>query len=78
MNVLDVSRCTPLHWSCTKGHLEIVKLLVEHKADIHIVDNQGDTAERCAADNNHREIASYLAFVARRGLQRVAPDLVSQ
>ena len=29
---------TPLHFSCMSGHVEIVKVLLSHGADIHVKD----------------------------------------
>ena len=40
-----------------RGHIEVVKYLVEHGADIHAVNEQ---ALRLAKENGHIEIVKYL------------------
>jgi ankyrin repeat protein len=30
---------TPLHWACYKKHLEVIICLLEHGADVNIMDN---------------------------------------
>ncbi|KAL3087462.1 hypothetical protein niasHT_023710 [Heterodera trifolii] len=62
-NTTDDSNChvTPLHIACAKGHLQIVKLLVEEgNADIEIADFEGDTALLLALLKRKFEIARYL------------------
>ena len=34
---------TPLHWAATSGSLEIVRLLLDHKAEVDAADNGGWT-----------------------------------
>jgi len=42
------------------GHLDVVKLLVEHGADLSLKDNEGKTAAMIARENGHNDIADYL------------------
>jgi ankyrin repeat protein len=46
-----------LRYASEKGHIETVKLLLDHGADVH-VDN--DRALRCASDNGHTETVKVL------------------
>lgn len=39
----DSGRCTALHRACKNGHLEVVKMLVEHGASIETTDDKGMT-----------------------------------
>ena len=41
MNIL-YSGMTPLHWSVHKGHVAIVKYLVDHGADVNIKGRNGE------------------------------------
>ncbi|CAG2232371.1 unnamed protein product [Mytilus edulis] len=40
---VDLNDCSPLMIACGKGHLTIVKLLIEQGADLNIIDNVGQT-----------------------------------
>lgn len=42
------------------GHLKIVKLLIEHSANVELQDNDGQTALHRAAIKNHQEMCEYL------------------
>ena len=46
-----------LRWASKNGHLEVVKYLVENKANIHA---QNDEALRLASENGHLEVVKYL------------------
>ncbi|MCD7937282.1 MAG: ankyrin repeat domain-containing protein, partial [Tannerellaceae bacterium] len=50
----------PLHIAATNGDIEIVRLLVEAKANINITDTWKRTALICAIESGHLEIAKYL------------------
>jgi ankyrin repeat protein len=56
----NADRFTPLMYAAAEGHLEVVKILVAHGADIAMKDKDGDTAESFARKNNHTEVAGYL------------------
>ena len=46
-----------LNWASAKGHLDVVRLLLEHGADVHARDNY---ALRWASDNGHLNVVSLL------------------
>ncbi|KAI0277586.1 ankyrin repeat-containing domain protein, partial [Russula aff. rugulosa BPL654] len=68
---------TALHKASRRGHLHIVRLLLDHNANIHLQDNHGSTPLHLAiyhmsreavqlfldqgADNNNRQTALHLA-----------------
>jgi len=72
VNAYDVTRSTALHWAALKGHDEAVRLLVEFHADVNAKDNQGLSPVHYAKD---KDINFYLTFVAKRGLERISPNL---
>jgi ankyrin repeat protein len=43
VNIVDANKMTPLHIASDKGHLEIVKLLIENEASVNQVTNDGRT-----------------------------------
>jgi ankyrin repeat protein len=51
---------TALHWACKNGHLQVVKLLVEHGAAIEIADNEGMTPLLDAASSEFLDVVQYL------------------
>lgn len=51
---------TPLHVAAQQGHLEVVKLLVEHGADLAATTFLGTTAEVLAERFKKRDVAAYL------------------
>ena len=60
MNARDDDRNTPLHYAsnrASKGHREIVRLLVEHGGKIDAEDDEGRTVSRAASDKGHHDIA---------------------
>lgn len=50
-----------LHLAVRTGHLERVKLLVEHGADIDTFDSEGLSLSAIASQHGHIEIVDYLA-----------------
>lgn len=43
-----------------RGHTEIVKILIENKADVNVKDNNDKTALIMARDNGHTDIVKLL------------------
>ena len=56
----DESGNTPLHAAAKKGHLEVVKYLVEYGADVNCRNNNGDTPLKLAREKNSRDSDSDL------------------
>ena len=71
VNIKSLNGSTPLHWSCSSGDLEIVKLLVQYGADVNATTNSwltdsvygkssGQTPLHWASENNKIEVVLYL------------------
>lgn len=43
-----------------QGHMSIVQLLIKYKADVHLCDNDGNTAVHRAIQLGHSDIAQLL------------------
>lgn len=56
----DAMLFTPLHWAAVKGHLDVVKFLVESDAHVNVRDDRGRTPLHRASDNDHLDVVSYL------------------
>lgn len=63
----DSTGSTPLHLAAAGGHLDVVKLLLEHGADINAMDRGRSTPLIAALRNKHRELAD---FLMSKGAQR--------
>ena len=59
----SIEDAPPLWTAATMGHFDIVKLLVEHGADINHTTKSNSTPIRGAAYDGHTEIVEYLANV---------------
>jgi ankyrin repeat protein len=60
-NLVGEGGSTPLHLACRQGHSEIVKLLVEHGAQVNdIEDDDRMTPLYIAAMNKHQDIVDFL------------------
>ncbi len=73
---------TALHFASKKGHLEIVKTLIDNGADVNAKDNMGKRALHWASDAGCLQIVQYLIakgadLNARDNLKRKALDLAS-
>ena len=62
----DDMGCSPLHFACEAGKLEIVQMLVEAGADVCVVDGNGIPGLLIAAAGGHTETVRYL--VGLRGV----------
>lgn len=56
----DLISSPPLSAASAKGHLAVVKLLIEHGADFNHTDGDGKTALALAMESGHGETARYL------------------
>ncbi|TAL33981.1 MAG: ankyrin repeat domain-containing protein [Alphaproteobacteria bacterium] len=56
----DKNGCTPLICAALMGHLDVVKLLVAAKADVHAVDAQNRTAAYGAMKNGFTDVTAFL------------------
>ena len=54
---------TPLMEAARNGHIEIMKYLISHGADIHKTDNSGKTCLHVAVLNDKLDIVQYLASI---------------
>lgn len=57
MNGADKYGWTPVYAAASKGHLEVVRLLVDQGANIDAATNAGWTPVSAAALNGHLEVA---------------------
>jgi len=55
-----LDNATPLHRSIENGSLEVVKLLIEHGANVNAVNIRGETSLHLAFKHRQYEIATYL------------------
>ncbi|MEM4217275.1 MAG: ankyrin repeat domain-containing protein [Candidatus Methanomethylicaceae archaeon] len=60
VNVKNNDGCTPLHYACLGGDLNVVKSLIEHGADMNAVDHKGNTPLHYACEGNHIEVVRFL------------------
>ena len=60
INDPDQDGRTPLHHAASKGHLEIVKLLLEHKADVNVRTKEGYTPAFLAKGLGRQQVLDYL------------------
>lgn len=58
--ITDRYENTPLILAAIYGYLEIVEILLDHKANIRIQNNEGKTALDCAAEKSHQNIVNLL------------------
>jgi ankyrin repeat protein len=60
-NVVDSDEhFSPLMHAAAEGNLAVVKVLIEHGADLSLVDVDGDDAESFARQAGHQQVADYL------------------
>ena len=60
INVRDEFGRTPLHWSCEKGHMEVVSFLMEHGADVRLQDGCGRPPLEWATRAGHLNMVRFL------------------
>eukprot|EP00123_Amoebidium_parasiticum_P010521 comp20160_c0_seq1/m.24950 comp20160_c0_seq1/g.24950 ORF comp20160_c0_seq1/g.24950 comp20160_c0_seq1/m.24950 type:complete len:969 (-) comp20160_c0_seq1:35-2941(-) len=65
------SKHTALHMAAAEGHIDVVKFLLSHGAEVNIVDRWGHTPLKNALDNHHKDI---VALLTQKGAQAVSYD----
>jgi ankyrin repeat protein len=60
INGYDYDGRTALKLSCSNGHLDIVKYLITHGADINLTDARGNDALADAIRENRKDVIEYL------------------
>ncbi|KAJ3555048.1 hypothetical protein NM688_g2789 [Phlebia brevispora] len=60
VNAQDVDGRTPLHWACTSGSLDIVRYLLDQKAEVDLQDHSGWTSLHIAVSAGHEDITREL------------------
>jgi transient receptor potential cation channel subfamily A member 1 len=71
--LLEMPDCysnTPLHMACLKGHLKVVKILMQANAKVSAKNEVVRTPLHCAAKNGHTEVITLL-INQRTGLQHL-------
>ena len=69
VDVEDEDGCTPLIHAAREGHLDIVRCLVEAKANVEATDDEGNTAIILAAKVGEMNMVQYLVKEARANLE---------
>jgi ankyrin repeat protein len=54
-----------MHLSVYYGYLEVMKLLLERGADIHAMNDEGETSYQLSLRSGYREIADYFGRMVR-------------
>lgn len=65
---------TALMWAAAEGHVDVVRTLIEHKADLQAHTRKGFTALHFAARDGHRDIARLLLAAGMDVNTRSRPD----
>lgn len=60
VNYKNVLGETPIHKACRLGKLETVKILVQHGADVNIINNKGLSSLDIAMEEKNNEIIKFL------------------
>ena len=63
VNAQNLTGETALMYAAWRGHSEIVKLLLEHRADATLKNRQGDTALTLAESRGHLDIVRMLQAI---------------
>ncbi len=60
VNAVDEQGMAPIHYACSKGYRDIVKLLLEKEADVSMVSNRSVTPLHMAVSSGNKEIIKML------------------
>jgi len=60
VNAKNTYERTALYWAASKGHKEIVELLIANGADVNVQADRGDTPLDGTIEYKHSEIADHL------------------
>ena len=66
VNTRSNSGTSPLMRTCYNGHVNVATYLVQHGANIHLQDKNGNTCLHCAAQKGHVEVVSKLLAVGAK------------
>lgn len=69
VNAQNNSGNTPLHWACLNGHLEAVKVLLEHGADPTITNQKGHDPIYEAELNDKSDVVEWVLKEGGEGLE---------
>ncbi|XP_031430795.1 acyl-CoA-binding domain-containing protein 6-like [Clupea harengus] len=72
INITDEEGRAMLHWSCDRGHKDLVSVLLLNKADINSQDNEGQTALHYASAC---EFADIVELLLKAGADPLIKDL---
>eukprot|EP01006_Ploeotia_vitrea_P057465 TRINITY_DN68179_c1_g1_i1.p1 TRINITY_DN68179_c1_g1~~TRINITY_DN68179_c1_g1_i1.p1 ORF type:complete len:160 (+),score=12.97 TRINITY_DN68179_c1_g1_i1:22-480(+) len=85
VNCADGSGCTPLHYACSNGRLEVVKVLMQQKEiNVNVQDYYGHTPLHWACMGGHAEVVQHLLtdrnldISLQTNLGKTALDLAKQ
>ncbi|KAF5128534.1 Ankyrin-3 [Metarhizium anisopliae] len=73
-NAKDESGSTPLHLAAVAGNVQVMKILLDEKADITQVDGSGHDVLYLASRHGHANMVTFLIQESRKGIEGVDGD----